>query len=101
VGNLNKHCCTTAIFSLKPDLLSLTAYTLIKASLILVVLFSIALQALNGFRKAKAVISVNSILLFVRYNEDISLAAAERLQGKKKICKKSGNIPSQHCCSEV
>lgn len=44
-GNLNEHCCTTATFSLKPDLLSLTAYTLIKASLILFVLFSITLKA--------------------------------------------------------
>lgn len=45
MGNLNECCCTTSTFSVKRDLLSLTAYKLIKASLILFVLFSITLQA--------------------------------------------------------
>lgn len=52
VGKLNERC-----FPLKPDLLSLTASTLIKASLIPFDLFSIILRASNGFHKAKAVIS--------------------------------------------
>lgn len=65
VGNWNEHHCTTATFSLNPDLLSLTACTLIKASLILFALFSTTLPARNGFHKARAVISVNGGLLFL------------------------------------
>lgn len=97
MGNWNEHHCTTATFSLNPDLLSLTACTLIKASLILFVLFSTALPAQNGFHKAQAVISVNGILLFLSCNEDISLAAGKSLQGGKET-PKSGNMPSQHHC---
>lgn len=97
MGNWNEHHCTTATFSLNPDLLSLTACTLIKASLILFVLFSTTLPAQNGFHKAQAVISVNGILLFLNCNEDISLAAGKSLQGEKET-PKSGNVGSQHHC---
>lgn len=97
MGNWNEHHCTTATFSLNPDLLSLTACTLIKASLILFVLFSTTLPAQTGFHKAQAVISVNGILLFLSRNEDISLAAGKSLQGGKEM-PKSENMPSQHCC---
>lgn len=97
MGNWNEHHCTTATFSLNPDLLSLTACTLIKASLILFVLFSTTLPAQNGFHKAQAVISVNGILLFLSCNEDISLAAGKSLRGGKEM-PKSGNMPSQHHC---